>query len=258
MRTLSLCAIMSFILLFHTAAFSEEKTCLTCHGKLTKEKVVHQAVEMGCPTCHDGIDAGTVPHKKTKQTTKGLSAEQPELCYGCHDKTLFAKKTVHAAVGMGCTGCHNPHSSKNAKLLVSEVPGLCFTCHDKKEFNKKNVHAPVAGGMCLSCHSPHASDEMALLKKRPLDVCTECHAEVMKKPHAVAGFSAGRHPLGEPRIRTDKKTGVVAEIWPKDLARQDKPFYCGSCHNPHSSDSRSLFRFPAKASMELCKNCHKM
>lgn len=264
-----------------------EVDCLTCHEALSKEKVVHPALQMGCPTCHTGIDAAEVPHKKTNKIARGLSSAQPELCYGCHDKKTFTKKTVHAAVAMGCTGCHNPHSSKNAKLLVaeppalcfnchdktkfegktvhspvaggmctachsphstdtpkllvSETPGLCFNCHDKAEFTRKNVHAPVQGGMCLQCHtSIHASKEPALLGKRINAVCVVCHQEVPRSPHAVRGLKREGHPLQGK----------------KDPARNDKPFSCASCHNPHSSDSPRLFRYAASSSYELCGHCH--
>lgn len=217
--------------------------CLKCHGNLAEEKIQHPAIAMGCPTCHTDIDASTVPHKKTGKIDKGLSAEQPELCYGCHDKSLFSKKTVHAAVGMGCTGCHNPHSSKNEKLLVTAQPELCYGCHDKSLFTKKNVHAPVAGGMCLACHTPHSSENMALLNQEPIKVCLACHGDVEKKPHAIRGIAGAGHPLG----KKDKK----------DPKRPEKKFYCGSCHNPHSSDSMRLFRYPAKAVMGICVNCHK-
>jgi predicted CXXCH cytochrome family protein len=87
---------------------------------------------------------------------------------------------------------------------------------------------------------------MALLKKKPAEVCLECHPDVPKKPHAVAGFSAKGHPLG---------LGAKAV---KDLGRPGKPFYCGSCHVPHSSDGPRLLRFNAKSAMALCTNCHKM
>jgi len=260
--------LLLLFLLLPSVAFSAEIDCLKCHGKLAREKVVHPALSMGCQTCHSAVDTKTVPHKKTNKIAKGLSAEQPELCYGCHDKAIFSHKNVHAAVGMGCTGCHNPHSSKNAKLLISDAPELCFSCHDKAEFGKKNIHAPVAGGMCLSCHTPHSSDETALLLKKPIEVCLECHSDVPKKPHAASGFSATAHPLGMPKAeRTSKKSRRAKEKQeqePKqdevlmDPARQDKVFYCGSCHNPHSSDSPKLFRYAARSSMELCGNCHKM
>ena len=233
-------------------AFAQEVDCLTCHGTLKAAPVVHAAIEMGCPSCHSAIDASQVPHKKTSEIAKGLSADQPDLCYGCHDKSAFEKKNVHAAVAMGCTGCHNPHSSKNAKLLLLATPDLCFSCHDKKPFEQKTVHAPVIGGMCLSCHTPHASDEMALLAKKPGEVCLECHSEVLKGPHV----SAGGHPVTTERPRRGRKAQEPPQER-KDPARPGKVFYCGSCHDPHSTQVARLLRYNARSSMSLCQNCHK-
>ncbi len=251
-RFLSALVLLSLSSIVPPAAASQEIDCLKCHRSLKKEKVIHGAIEM-CSSCHTGIDAGVVPHRKTNNIAKGLSSEQPELCYSCHDQALFTKKNVHAAVGMGCTGCHNPHSSKNAKLLIAEPPDLCFNCHDKTLFSKKNVHAPVAGGMCLSCHSPHASDEIALLAKQPYELCLDCHGDVPKKQHATSGFGSGRHPLGE-----RKKGKKGEEQYPVNPSQAGKPFYCGSCHDPHSANVSRLFRFNARTGMDLCTNCHKM
>lgn len=338
-----LCLMVFSLFLFALPAHSEgPPDCTSCHAALTKEKVVHPAVQMGCTACHTGIDATRVPHRITNKVPKGLSAEPPELCYGCHDRKIFEKKTVHPALGMGCTACHNPHSSKNEKLLVAmppdlcfnchdksafsgkkdvhspvaggmctschnphstntkkllaaEPPDLCFGCHDKKKFNgeyihapvgiglctschaphqsdndklllklppdlcytchdkaaftKKNVHPPVAAGMCLTCHAPHESPYMALLRKDPPFMCLECHADVRKKPHAVAGFQTAGHPLGI--VKVHKK-------YLEDPARPGKRFYCGSCHDPHSSDSMKLFRYKASSTFDLCSHCHKM
>lgn len=243
-------ATLAFSILIHSPALAEGMNCLTCHKELTTGKVVHAAIEMGCPTCHAGIDASAMPHKKTNKSAKGLSSEQPELCYGCHDKAKFAGKHVHEAIGMGCTGCHNPHSSANAKLLKAKLPELCYNCHDKGEFGKKNVHMPVAGGECLTCHKPHASENIALLTKEPIKVCLECHADVRKKPHAVTGFAMTGHSIGLLR-RGDKE-------FKDDPARKGKKFYCGSCHNPHSSDYAKLYRYKANAPFDLCTYCHKM
>lgn len=260
-ETVLMVVVIIFSICFISTAYAQQPDCLKCHGRLDKEKVVHAAMGMGCSSCHTTIDASKIPHKKTNNIAKGLSSEQPDLCYGCHDKGKFSKKTVHAAVGMGCTGCHNPHSSKNEKLLTSGMPGICLSCHDKAEFGKKTVHAPVAGGMCMSCHSPHSSDEIALLNKKPIEVCIECHPDVTKKPHAVAGISSGRHPLGEPKKIRKKENNKWVETQmaaPDDPARPGKPFYCGSCHNPHSSDGPKLFRHNARSAMDICMNCHKM
>jgi predicted CXXCH cytochrome family protein len=231
-----------YILLFVTSALlvalgspavAADVNCSKCHRKLTVGKSVHKAVNMACSVCHRGIDAGTVPHRKTNALAGGLSSEQPDLCYGCHDKKSFAKKNVHAAVGMGCTGCHNPHVSQNPVLLKSALPELCYSCHEKGNFTKEGVHAPVASGECTTCHSPHASDEMALLRKKPVEVCTQCHADT---PH-------GNH--------------ISSREDPQDPNRPGTPFYCGSCHNPHSTDSPLLFKFDAQSVSELCVNCHK-
>ncbi|MBI5075458.1 MAG: hypothetical protein HZB62_09895 [Nitrospirae bacterium] len=224
---------------------SQPDICYGCHDKgIFSKKNVHAALMMGCTTCHN-------PHSADAQ--KLLIAEMPGLCFNCHDKTKFENKTIHAPVMGGmCTSCHNPHSADNAKLLLSEAPDLCFNCHDKAIFSKKNVHAPVAGGMCLSCHSPHATAEMALLNDRPAAVCVTCHPDVLKKRHVVAEF---RHPVGSIEKRDSKKTTKKTEI--KDPARPEKEFYCGSCHNPHSSEYRRLIVFKANSSFELCINCHK-
>lgn len=332
------CPLFLFLMLFsslclYSRAYAEEIDCLTCHADLASKKNKHAAVDMGCPSCHTAVDASDVPHKMKNKIAKGLSGEQPglcygchekskfsrknvhaalgmgctschnphstdkekllrsdqpdlcyachdssqfakktvhaaismgctgchsphssgnaklllsqppDLCYGCHDKTVFTKKTVHAAVTMGCTSCHVPHSSDKTKLLLSEIPDLCYSCHDKAEFSRKNVHVPVSGGKCLACHGPHSSDAIVLLRKEPIDVCLDCHASVEQKPHAIRGFNNAGHPLG----RKDKK----------DPKRPDRKFYCGSCHNPHSSDFVKLFRYEAKSTMGLCKNCHK-
>jgi predicted CXXCH cytochrome family protein len=219
-----------------------EANCLSCHEALSKGKVVHPALQMGCTTCHSAIDANELPHKKTSKTARGLSSEQPDLCYGCHDKAKFTQKNVHAAIGMGCTSCHNPHSSKNAKLLNAEPPGLCFNCHDKAGFSKKNVHPPVAGGMCMSCHTPHSSNEIALLLKPVNDVCITCHtaSDIRRGIHIVRGFSTRGHPVKGK----------------KDKMRPDRDLSCSSCHNPHSSDWIKLFRYEANSPFVLCLHCH--
>lgn len=238
---------------------AQEVDCLKCHSKLKAQPVVHAAVEMGCVGCHTGIDASRVPHRKTSQIAKGLSSDQPDLCYGCHDKAAFGKKHVHAAVGMGCTGCHDPHAAKHAKLLNAEPPELCYSCHDRKAFEGKVVHAPVAGGMCLSCHGPHATDAMSLLLAEPEETCLNCHPEVLKRTHAVAGITGGGHPVQTVRkfmMKTDEGKKEMT-IRRKDPARPDKPFYCGSCHEPHSAQVKRLLRFNAKTTMQLCANCHK-
>lgn len=219
----------------------QQINCLDCHGDLAPEKGVHPAVAMGCLSCHTGIDASDVPHKKKNNIAKGLSAEQPDLCYGCHDKSMFEQKVVHAAVGMGCTGCHNPHASKNPKLLATELPDLCYTCHEKGMFTKKVVHAALGMG-CTVCHRPHASDSPSLLTAPAGKLCVTCHEKQSSGRHFMSRFSAiDDHPV----------QGKA------DPSRPGRELSCVSCHNPHSSVKHKLLVDESASSGNLCLLCHR-
>jgi predicted CXXCH cytochrome family protein len=218
-----------------------EDDCLQCHEELAKGTSVHAAVAMGCSTCHSAIDAREVPHRKKNKIGKGLSSAQPELCYGCHDQSRFTGKVVHGAVGKRCTGCHNPHASKNAKLLTTAIPYLCYACHDKAAFTKHNVHAPVAKGQCTLCHAPHASDNASLLEKPVQRLCADCHAGKSDGRHILAGFGNNNsHPTrGRP-----------------DSLKQSKEFSCASCHTPHSSNGKALLAIESSNAGDICLKCH--
>jgi len=103
---------------------------------------------------------------------------------------------------------------------------------------------------CTGCHNPHSSDDMALLVNKPSAVCLGCHEEVVKKPHLETGVSSNSHPLIDTISRWwgDKKLS--------NPAQRDKPYYCGSCHDPHSTDAPKLFKFNAQSQKDLCVNCH--
>ena len=239
-------AAASLLLSAANSALAVEPDCTRCHSALSKHKVVHAAVQAGCTTCHAALDASAIPHKVTGKVAKGLAAEQGELCLTCHDKEKFTKKVVHAALGMGCTACHDPHSSPNEKLLSKRVPDLCSDCHAKDDFTGKVVHAPVSGGMCVACHDPHSAEQAALLAGPVSGVCLECHADIKKRPHVVSGFSARGHPLGD-----EARPRPVA-----DPLREGKDFSCASCHEPHRSGFQRLLRIDPKAGMGLCQKCH--
>jgi predicted CXXCH cytochrome family protein len=100
----------------------------------------------------------------------------------------------------------------------------------------------------MTCHSPHATDEIALLLKKPVAVCFDCH------PDAVHGQHSPRRQLPI----DEQAAGKTREPDLQDPARPGRPFYCGSCHTPHSADNFFLFRFDAKTQKELCVHCHKM
>jgi predicted CXXCH cytochrome family protein len=217
-------------------ALAVELPCLQCHKSKGAGKVVHPAVGMGCGLCH------VAPHAEEKPALS-LSADVPGLCFQCHDKGGFENSSVHSPVAAGmCTACHNPHSSENEKLLSAKVPDLCFGCHDKSAFTKKTRHSPAAEGQCLFCHSPHASANAYNLQYPPGELCLMCHPDKSSGAHVLAGLGFGdRHPVG----------GVP------DPSRKGRELSCTSCHNPHSSDQRSLFPEGAAKRENLCLMCHE-
>jgi len=191
---------LSVLLLFTTAEAAKPKkiNCLECHDGLDRGKSVHPALAMGCNACHSNIDASDVPHKNKGKIAKGLSASQPELCYGCHSKDLFLKKNVHPAVAMGCTTCHNPHASNAESLLAQPVGKLCTSCHEKQSSGKHIMAAfsavddhPMRGRTdpakskrelsCISCHNPHSSSQQKLFVNEtvsPANLCLMCHQKI--------------------------------------------------------------------------------
>jgi predicted CXXCH cytochrome family protein len=279
-------AVLAVGLLVPRLSGAEDNPCLMCHEALSKEKVVHQALAMGCVTCHSELDTNDIPHKVKGKIAKGLAADQPDLCYGCHDKAAFSKKNVHAAVGMGCTGCHNPHSSKNDKLLVSGTPDICYNCHDKKKFEGKTIHSPVAGGMCTSCHSPHSGDKDKLLVSDVPDVCFNCHdkanfskknvhmpvaggmctschfphageqAALLLKPTNALCSSCHKTQSNGRHVSAGSGSGLGKIIHPvegkPDPGNPGKDITCASCHSPHSSDFKKLW-----VERRVCNRCHK-
>jgi predicted CXXCH cytochrome family protein len=139
---------------------------------------------------------------------------------------MLDQGVVHRPVIKGeCTGCHDPHSSDQAALLIDRPAATCFTCHAEMPRQFKNAHAPFAKGQCLACHVPHQSRHANLLVKEADTLCLDCHSRAsVEQKHA--GFPA-------------------------------KVDNCGSCHNPHGSDRRALVRNVLHAPFaEGCTDCH--
>lgn len=256
-------ALIFLITLFIFSGYADAQLdCMKCHKHMTTKKFVHAAIQMGCESCH------SEPHQKNSKFPKGLSAATPDLCYNCHDKTKFSKKNVHPPVAGGmCSGCHDPHTSDRAKLLIADSPALCFNCHDKKGFSgKKVVHAAVAGGMCSACHTPHSSDGDKLLVSAQPELCFKCHnkskfeSKIVHSPVST-GMCTSCH---FPHQGDNDKLLITSQ---PDLCYNchDKtPFTkknvhaavmmgCTSCHNPHANKTKFLFE---RGVNNICYTCH--
>jgi predicted CXXCH cytochrome family protein len=261
-------ALLSGLLLLHAPAAAEEG-CVTdkCHAKLLKGTTVHPVAE-GCPSCHESV---ATPHPKKGQQTFKLTQDVPDLCYTCHE--AFGKKhTVHPPAQQGlCTLCHDPHSTKQPKLLKQSVKDTCGTCHaDHADF--KVTHGPVSTGDCTACHTPHESDTPKLLLKEGQALCFGCHvdiAETVKKKHlhpALAGGCTSCHnPHGSdyPKMLAQEGQELCFMCHPqigdkvKDSAVGHPALLmgsgCASCHSPHASDNEKMLLNPVK---DLCVTCH--
>jgi len=144
----------------------------------------------------------------------------------CHDTVAeeLGRPRVHGAVeALGCTGCHNPHSSGFPRMLRVERNALCQACH-------------------LSAVSPEAHQEGSVVvlfgaHSVPLPVFS-------RLPKVPVHVQNGRgHPVA--------KHPVQAASNP---LRPEEPFGCVSCHEPHGANRGPLLVGPAGSG--LCRLCH--
>jgi len=213
----------------------------------------------------------------------------PAKCLECHaDKNQG--KSVHSAMAMGCTACHEIRVNKDitrVKLITATPSSLCITCHaDKKAADIKGTVHPPAVRDCLSCHDPHASDNKNQLLK-PMsgsekeNLCSSCHQTGLNVPekgslHAAVVMGCdtchvthktGPEPTMENRFHLAKAVPALcldchdAKDAGLQKAHQNQPFAtanCVECHSPHQSDAPKLMaRFlhpPFEAGS--CDMCH--
>jgi predicted CXXCH cytochrome family protein len=108
--------------------------CTTCHASLARqlaEQIPHAPLTNpdGCQTCHG---SHTTRHPAL------LSASLTTTCLDCHDGADADFVDEHlglAAETLDCTGCHDPHASPLAGMLLPEV------------------HPPFGEGDCAICHT---------------------------------------------------------------------------------------------------------
>ena len=127
------------------------------------------AGKVSCVDCHDVHDGNAV-----RGTGAALETEI-ETCTKCHTAQRGPFVYEHSAMREGCTVCHNPHGTVNAKMLVARDANLCLRCHLEAptpgttgQINANSVrhtaedHASrLMQGTCWSagCHeAPHGSN----------------------------------------------------------------------------------------------------
>jgi predicted CXXCH cytochrome family protein len=210
-------------------------------------------------------------------------------CLACHeDKTKG--KSVHSAMAMGCTACHEIRVNKDitrVKLITTTPLALCLTCHaDKNAADIKGTVHPPAVRDCVKCHDPHSSDyKNQLLKATSGDakenLCLTCHTTGLNVPEKGSRHAA--LDMGCDTCHVTHKTGDIGKVEfdfhlkkappalcvdchdVKDAglqkAHQNQPFEtanCVSCHDPHQSTAPKLmakFTHPPFGDKQ-CEVCH--
>jgi len=107
--------------------------CFQCHAAVQGEFHLpqhHPVIEgkMNCVQCHDphGLDI--------MKPAGGLAMGRlNESCAQCHQEQTRPFVYEHPALREGCTSCHNPHGSINAKMLTVRDSNLCLRCHAQVE-----------------------------------------------------------------------------------------------------------------------------
>ena len=134
---------------------SQPALCYGCHSeqKAQFNMPIHHKVNEGLVQCTDCHDAhGTFGPNNLKST-----ADQSAVCTKCHTDVRGPFVYEHAPVkGEGCTACHTPHGSQNARLLnMPTVTTLCNQCHSAVASG--TIHGQGQGSAdsipCTTCHT---------------------------------------------------------------------------------------------------------
>jgi predicted CXXCH cytochrome family protein len=121
-----------------------ETVCYQCHADVRGQLSLpnhHPVTEdkLSCTDCHS-------PHKASINLGGGTSMlSMNESCFRCHQAERGPFVFQHEALHEGCTVCHAPHGSVNAKLLKERNANLCLKCHFQQ----------VTGGALFIGNSDH-------------------------------------------------------------------------------------------------------
>jgi predicted CXXCH cytochrome family protein len=149
------------------------ETCFQCHldKKAQFNLPSHHPVlegKVGCGDCHDPHNGSAIQGGGTELMS------QNDTCAKCHSAQGGPFVFQHEAMREGCTTCHNPHGSVNARLLVARNQTLCLRCHFQTQkanggiyIGDVNHNSLLTRGTCWSagCHEAiHGSQVSPHLK----------------------------------------------------------------------------------------------
>lgn len=139
------------------------ETCYQCHldkrGQFSLPNSHPVASgKVTCVDCHEVHEGNAI-----KGTGTDLEA-QNETCTKCHTAQRGPFVFEHSAMREGCTACHNPHGTVNAKMLVARDANLCLRCHLEKpgvanagEINANSIRSTTVNGVKVASSENHNS-----------------------------------------------------------------------------------------------------
>jgi predicted CXXCH cytochrome family protein len=85
-----------------------------------------------------------------------------DSCSACHGEKIRGK-SVHSAMEIACTICHQAQTQGDMTLLQLELPKgeICFSCHEKTMMLRE--HPDAVRKLCVDCHDAHSSNRRMLL-----------------------------------------------------------------------------------------------
>ena len=113
----------------HLLVKKQTELCFSCHANTRAEfaRPYHHRVNEGLVACADCHNVhGTSTTRQVREVAGGDA-----VCFKCHAEKQGPFLYEHMPVKTdGCTSCHSPHGSNNARFLrVSQVNLLCLQCH---------------------------------------------------------------------------------------------------------------------------------
>lgn len=231
-------------------------TCTRCHQQKADMLRPGHAHQIGgphafrCETCHD-------PHGNVKPEMR------TDQCLNCHKSHPQWQGSKHAAAGVACADCHNPHSS--APSAGAADPKTCYKCHQQYgELQQVSGHphqvCGAVGMRCATCHDPHGN----IRPETRTDLCLSCHkgSPTMawhSATHARYGVACADchnpHPVSRVSPFVDIRHATVNR--PKRLPMQvDQPGACFKCHPKTATQFSLPSHHPLFEGKITCSDCH--
>jgi predicted CXXCH cytochrome family protein len=166
--------------------------CLVCHTTGYQQSTGEYVAEgIQCQACHGETDSDHPP------APVAIKADT-EYCGICHTTTLSEwRVTGHSTAGIGCMGCHDPHSQKP---LFEDPDDMCLNCHeDSMGPYLEDLHVQKGIG-CVDCHAlvipPEVIPDDGIVPTGHTftitpATCVACHTDALHAGFSLPGYEHG-------------------------------------------------------------------